>query len=204
MADETTAPAEETPEESPQAIPDGVDTPEIDPEETMQMLTEGLAELLEMAEPAREFKGAHGTDNLTNLGGWTARQNKVAREIYKRVMKLVRETRSGGEKVSLLTIIDTLLDEENLWCDLFSIMYIPDTATRYDPEKAKEYRDDMLEMTNQLAVGALAFFITSSLSSIPRGILDFFRGMPMVGAVLAALEQQKRNAESASATASST
>lgn len=202
MADETTTTPEETPaSETP--TPDAPETeaptdttaeapatPEFDPAE---LLTKGLGDLLEIAEPAQEFEGALGTYKLTPLNAWTVRQNLAAREIYKRAIKKIRDGRTEGKKIDFIAVVDSLLDDEALWCDLFSLLYIPSDEARYKVERAKEYREDMLEMTNQQAIGALAFFITSSLSFIPRDILGFFREMnvPMVTAVINVLERPR-------------
>ena len=201
-AETTTEAAAET-VEAGETVPTGASALPIeeDPEERIiaaqkQMLA-ALDELLEFAEPAKEFEAPSGRRyRLTDFSGWSGRQNLAARRVYSKVMEKFKATKLDGAKVNAMTVLELLLDEDDskrLWEDFFSILYIPEDAKAYDPKVAKENRDDFLDLTNELASGALCFFITSSLSSIPRGILSYFQTIPMVALILRVLEERQLN-----------
>lgn len=124
---------------------------------------------------------------LTPLNLWTPRQNKAVRDIYRKAEESVRQGGDAAEddgdaKVALGRILQALM-EADLWCDAFSVIYLPVDSSRYTKEEADEYKDDFMDLTNEQALGALAFFIASSASSIPSGILGFFRETPMAKAI---------------------
>mgnify|MGYP000566081327 CR=1 FL=1 len=209
MTDKPTAPAENNDAVvedvvDPQTEDDSTPSEEKAPDSTAKFeeLKEAFYEVADAGAHMQSFMApASGTEyKLTPLNFWTPRQNKAMREIYKRAEAHSRESHVSveGDKpdVGLGQVLQALLEAE-LWCDAFAIIYLPVDAARYVKEDADAYKDDFLDLTNEQALGALAFFIASSASSIPNGILGFFKDTPIATAIG---DWQKRTAGDGSET----
>ena len=183
--DEPLAPSEAMSESTP---PPQSALPIVDKEEFVS----AIEEFRERASGSTEFRAANGNEYiLTPFDAWTFRQNRVATITFEMIEKKIGDVRKLAQGFGMQTIMN-IVNDETIWCQFFHMLYVPKDLRMYDPEQADQAKEDMLDLDNKHAIGAIYHFFMSFASFIPSAIRIFFQANPTLYMMLTSVLEEAR------------